>query len=37
MWQVCIDFQWRGKAEAFPWVCGEAMGNGVQLPLGVVG
>ncbi len=35
--QLRIDLQLRGKGEAFPWARVEPMGDGVQLPLGVVG
>ncbi len=35
MAQVRIQLQWRGKVETFSWARVQAMGNGVQLPLGV--
>ena len=35
--QLRVDLHRRRKAEAFPWAHVEAMGNGVQLSLGVGG
>ena len=35
MAQMRIDFQWRGEVQTFSWARIQAMGNGVQLTLGV--
>jgi hypothetical protein len=35
MTQLRKDFQGRGEVQTFSWACVEAMGNGVQLALGV--